>query len=94
MSPRGPLGLFCTLLMLAVYEPASAEGRKGTRIYTPDESGDYDALVEGQEKAIAAPETTSKEKLDQCMASWDIKTHITKANWRTICQRELSDGSL
>ena len=70
------------------------EGRKGTRIYTPDESEVYNALVEGQEKAIATSGTTSKEKLDQCMASWDTKTHITKANWRTICQRELSDGSL
>jgi len=70
------------------------EGRKGTRVYTPDESEDYNALVEGQEKAIATPGTASKEKLDQCMASWDTRTHITKANWRKICDRQISDGSL
>jgi hypothetical protein len=52
------------------------EGRKGTRVYTPDESADYKALVEGQEK------------------SWDSGTHITKPNWRKICERQLSDGSL
>ena len=78
------------------------EGRKGTRVYTPDESVDYGALVEGQEKATATTESTAQQKtestaqqkLDQCMASWDTKTHITKANWRKICERELSDGGL
>ena len=68
------------------------EGRKGTRIYTPDEAEDYAAVVEAQEKAAATHEQTAKEKLDQCMASWDTKTHITKANWRKICERQLSDG--
>jgi len=70
------------------------EGRKGTRVYTPDDSVDYGALVEGQEKATATTESTAQQKLDQCMASWDTKTHITKANWRKICERELSDGGL
>jgi hypothetical protein len=70
------------------------EGRKGTRVFTPDESADYSALVEGQEKAAATTESTNQQKLDRCMASWDIKTHITKANWRKICERELSDGGL
>jgi hypothetical protein len=70
------------------------EGRKGTRVYTPDESADYSVLVEGQEKATATTEPTNQLKLDRCMASWDVKTHITKANWRKICERELSDGAL
>jgi hypothetical protein len=70
------------------------EGRKGTRAYMPDESVDYSALVEGQEKATAPAEQTAQQKLDQCMASWDTKTHITKANWRKICERQLSDGGL
>ena len=65
------------------------EGRKGTRIYRPDVSEDDDASTEPQETAEQA-----KEKLDQCMASWDTQTHITKANWRKICERELSDGGL
>ena len=70
------------------------EGRKGTRVYTPDESADYKELVEGQEKAAATHDETSQEKLEQCMASWDSGTHITKPNWRKICERQLSDGSL
>ena len=70
------------------------EGRKGTRVYTPDGSEDYRTLVEGEEKAIATPEQAAKEKLDQCMASWDTKTHITKANWWKICERQLTDGLL
>ena len=69
-------------------------GRKGTRVYAPDESADYKELVEGQEKATATHDATSQEKLDQCMASWDSGTHITKPNWRKICERQLSDGSL
>ena len=70
------------------------EGRKGTRVYTPDETQDYKALVEGEEKALTTHEPTPQEKIDQCMASWDSKTHITKANWRKICERQLSNGSL
>ena len=62
------------------------EGRKGTRVYTPDES----EVVEGQEKATAAHDAASQEK--QCMASWDSRTHITKPNWRKICERKLSDA--
>lgn len=70
-----------------------AQGRKGTRLYTPDQSVDYGALVEGQEKAAATHDATSQDKLDQCMASWDTGTHITQANWRKICERQLSDGN-
>ena len=69
-----------------------SEGRKGTRVYTPDESEDYKALVEGQEKATATHDATSQDKLEQCMASWDSGTHITKPNWRKICERQLSDA--
>jgi hypothetical protein len=70
------------------------EGRKGTRAYRPNESEDYKALVEGQEKATATHDATSQEKLGRCMESWDSGTHITKPNWRKICERQLSDGSL
>ena len=70
------------------------EGRKGTRVYTPDDSADYKALVEGQEKVTATHDATPQEKLERCMASWDSGTHITKPNWRKICERQLSDGGL
>ena len=39
-------------------------GRKGTRVYTPDELADYEALVEGQEKVTATHDATSQEKLE------------------------------
>ena len=68
------------------------EGRKGTRLYTSDESVDYGTLVEGQEKAAATHEPTTHERVDQCMASWDAKTHITKASWRQICEREIKNN--
>jgi hypothetical protein len=64
------------------------EGRKGTRVFTPDDSGDYGVLLEGQEEATATTEPTAQQKLDRCIASWDAQTHITKANWRKICERE------
>ena len=60
------------------------EGRKGTRIFTPD----------APEQITTSHEQTSKEKIDLCMESWDTKTHITKADWRKICERQLSAGSL
>lgn len=68
------------------------EGRKGTRLYRPDVSEDYDALVEGEEKAAATHEPTAEERLEECMASWDDKTHITKSSWRLICQRQIKDN--
>jgi hypothetical protein len=73
-----------------------AQARKGTRLYAPDQSVDYSTLVEGQEKAAATATNDAKpqDKLNQCMASWDTGTHITKANWRKICERQLADGSL
>ena len=69
-----------------------AEGRKGTRLYRPDESETYDPLVEGEEKATATHEPTAEERIDECMASWYEKTHITKSGWRLICQRQIKDN--
>ena len=60
------------------------EGRKGTRLYRPD-----DASTEPQE---TADPKQAKEKLDQCMASWDKGTHISQSNWRQICAREIKSN--
>jgi len=68
------------------------EGRKGTRLYRPDVPDEEGDLTEGEEKAAAAHEPTVEERLDQCMASWDEKTHITKSSWRLICQRQIKDN--
>ena len=66
------------------------EGRKGTRLYRPDDSEGYDS--EAEEKATATHEPTTEERIDQCMASWDAETHITKSGWRLICQRQIKDN--
>jgi hypothetical protein len=29
--------------------------------------------------------------MDECMAAWDVKTHVTKARWYQICAATLSD---
>ena len=68
------------------------EGRKGTRLYRPDVPDEEVDLTEAEEKAAAANEPTVEERLDQCMASWDEKTHITKSSWRLICQRQIKDN--
>ncbi len=67
---------------------AKIEGRKGTRLYrpAPDESA---AAVKWEAEHS---EQTAKEKLNNCMASWDAKTHIAKSNWRQICEREIKNN--
>jgi hypothetical protein len=63
------------------------EGRKGTRNY------DGGATSESKDRTDSSSETPEARqvRLEQCMASWDSKTHITKDNWRKICVRQLSD---
>lgn len=63
-------------------------GRKGTRNYNPDDAG---AATELKDADSSAKTEARKVRLENCMASWDSKTHITKGNWRKICERQLSD---
>jgi hypothetical protein len=58
--------------------------RKGTRYYRPDGSAPATADTGSQASTIS-----KNEKLDQCMATWDEGTHITKSKWREICLRQL-----
>lgn len=65
--------------------------RKGTRNYVPDDadaSDDAETSAEAKENA-AQPEETAKERLDQCLASWDKGTHITQNTWHQICERQI-----
>jgi hypothetical protein len=66
------------------------EGRKGTRNYAPDNAG---AATEPTDTTSSRADTseTRQERIEQCMASWDSKTHITKSSWRKICERQLSE---
>jgi hypothetical protein len=63
-------------------------GRKGTRNYTPDDAG---ATTEPKDADSSAETEARNVRLENCMASWDSKTHITKSSWRKICERQLSD---
>jgi hypothetical protein len=62
-----------------------AAGRKGTRNYTGD------ATTATQSDATETKPAVTAEALEQCMATWDTGTHITKAKWREICKRQLED---
>jgi hypothetical protein len=63
-------------------------GRKGTRNYSADDSG---AATDLKDADSSSKTEARKGRLDNCMASWDSKTHIPKSNWRKICERQLSD---
>ena len=62
------------------------EGRKGTRNYARDDTGETTESGTSAEKP-----RTREEKIKACMATWDTKTHITKADWRKICERQLEE---
>jgi len=64
------------------------EGRKGTRLYRPDP----DEAAAAAEWEAAHSDQTANKKLDDCLASWDAKTHIAKSNWRQICEREIKNN--
>jgi hypothetical protein len=64
------------------------EGRKGTRLYRPDP----DEAAAAAEWEAAHSDQTAKGKLANCMASWEVKTHIAKSNWRQICEREIKNN--
>jgi hypothetical protein len=60
--------------------------RKGTRNYDGAAAGALS--VPSDKESAVGPESSS---LDQCMATWDAGTHITKTKWREICQRQIRD---
>jgi hypothetical protein len=39
-----------------------------------------------------AGEAGKKQKIEECMAIWDAGTHMTKQEWRTTCERSLSQS--
>jgi hypothetical protein len=65
-------------------------GRPGTRNYEPDDVGAATLAKHDASSSAETPEAW-QQRLEECMASWDNKTHITKDDWRKICVRELSD---
>ncbi len=64
--------------------PAEPGARKGTRNYKA--GAEAAPLPDPESKGLS-----NKEKLAQCMDTWDTGTHITKSKWREICKRQLND---
>lgn len=62
--------------------------RKGTRNFQPDGAGTPPPSTAGQPDVAASADSTA---LEQCMATWDSGTHITKSRWREICQRQINE---
>jgi hypothetical protein len=69
---------------------AMVAGRKGTRNYEPDDIGAITLAKHDPNSSAVTPEA-QQQKLEECIASWDIQTHITKGDWRKICIRQLDD---
>jgi hypothetical protein len=69
---------------LQILEPVA---RKGTRSYMSDS-----AATAAPADAQQAPAAVSTDALDQCMATWDASTHISKSNWKDICKRQLKES--
>ena len=79
-----------TIVTRSVSPVVMVTGRKGTRDYEPDDIGAA-TLTKHDESLSAVTSVARQQKLEECMASWDGKTHITKDDWRKICIRELDD---
>jgi hypothetical protein len=79
-----------TIVTRSVSPVVMVTGRKGTRSYEPDDIGTT-ALAKDVASSSAGTPEARQQRIEECMASWDNKTHITKDDWRNICVRELSD---
>lgn len=88
--PLGAASVAAPVVADATVDPAQLSepaARKGTRNYRPGE----DATVPADAAAAKDDTMSVKDKLSQCMDTWDKGTHISKGKWREICQRQLSD---
>jgi hypothetical protein len=68
----------------SVWQPAA---RKGTRNYVPDAG----PAATPDTTAPAADPAAHAKALEDCIAIWDAKTHITKSKWREICERQIKE---
>lgn len=61
--------------------------RRGTRNYVP---GDAEALtVPSTDPGGDAAD--NRDRLEECMATWDVATHISQSKWREICERQIRE---
>jgi hypothetical protein len=73
--------------------------RKGTRNFRADDAdapgapstSTTPASPDKPADAAAAANPDDTHSLENCMATWDKGTHISKSRWREICQRNAND---
>ena len=65
--------------------------RKGTRNYRPDSAPPLAPVNTGSQSQDATSNNT--QTLEECMATWDQDTHMTKNAWRETCQRLMKERS-
>ena len=75
---------FAALLLLAT--AAIADPAPGT---TDKAAGAPDSITTGS----VYVEPTVEQRLEDCMAAWDRKTHMTKQQWRRTCKNLLEENS-
>ena len=63
--------------------------RKGTRNYRPDGAPPLAPVNTGSQSQDATSNNT--QTLEQCMATWDQDTHMTKNAWRETCRRLMKE---
>jgi hypothetical protein len=64
------------------------DSMQATQICDDTEASD-EISAEAIKENAAQSEETAKERLDQCLASWDKETHITQNTWHQICERQI-----
>lgn len=69
--------------------PFQLAARKGTRNYSADST----AMPQATDSAAVSERQSAEKALADCMATWDVKTHISKAKWREICRRQLRESA-
>ena len=65
-----------TVVTRSVSPVVMVNGRKGTRSYEPDDIG---TTALARDDAISSARGEARQqRIEECMASWDSRTHITK----------------
>jgi hypothetical protein len=81
--------------ILAAHDAAARDAivdtiaRKGTRAYTPDSSST--AMPDTNSTQDKTDPAADAKALQDCVAIWDEKTHISPSNWKEICKRQLKE---
>lgn len=74
--------------LVGTTQATEGTARKGTRNFR---AGEDAAAAATTTAPLKSDGLSQKDKLAQCMETWDTGTHITKSKWREICIRQLNE---